>query len=187
MAATRVASAARSLTRALISTLRAELSDVKESCAIAIGSLRYSLLPMQQAVKTQTSGQRLTINELLDWLVEDKLVAKDVAEELRKERRYYRGALHPLVIIAEQKWRQPGPGGKFLALEPLTEWLAKRVGMEYFHIDPLKIDFTGVTDVMSSAYATRFRILPVGVTTKEVVIATAEPNLRDWEKELAPI
>ena len=42
-----------------------------------------------------------------------------------------------------------------LSLEMLTEWLAKRVGMDYLHIDPLKIDFTGVTEIMSSAYATR--------------------------------
>src|SRR3954471_21140212 len=142
---------------------------------------------MQQAVKTEIAPHRLTIGELLDWLVEDKLVTSEAAEELKKERRYYRGALHPLVIIAEQKWRQPGAGGKLLALEPLTEWLAQRGGMEYFHIDPLKIDLAGVTDVMSSAYATRFRILPVGVSGKEAVIATAEPHLRDWEKELAPI
>ena len=38
---------------------------------------------------------------------------------------------------------------------------------------------------MSSAYATRFRILPVGVTSKEAVIATAEPGVREWEPELA--
>src|SRR3954471_8879347 len=142
---------------------------------------------MQQAVKTEIAPHRLTIGELLDWLVEDKLVTSEAAEELKKERRYYRGALHPLVIIAEQKWRQPGAGGKLLALEALTEWLAKRVGMEYFHIDPLKIDFAGVTEGVSSAYATRFRILPVGVSGKEAIIATAEPHVRDWEKELAPI
>src|SRR3989442_3920833 len=150
-------------------------------------SLRYSLLPMQQAVKTETSAHRLTINELLDWLVEEKLGAKDEAEELKKERRYYRGALHPLVIIAEQKWRQPGSGAKLLGLEPLTEWLAKRVGMEYLHIDPLKIDFTAVTEVMSSAYATRFRVLPVGVSAREAIVATAEPHVREWEAELARI
>jgi general secretion pathway protein E len=140
---------------------------------------------MQQAVKTETSAHRLTIVELLDWLVEDKRVTKEAAEELKKERRYYRGTLHPLVIIAEQKWRAPGAGGKLLQLEMLTEWLAKRVGMDYMHIDPLKIDFSAVTEVMSSAYATRFRILPVGVTPKEALIATAEPNVRDWEPELA--
>src|SRR3954467_14356449 len=154
---------------------------------MVIESFGYSLLPMQQAVKTEIAPHRLTIGELLDWMVEDKLVTSEAAEELKKERRYYRGALHPLVIIAEQKWRQPGVAGKLLSLEPLTEWLAKRVGMEYFHIDPLKIDFAGVTEVMSSAYATRFRILPVGVSGKEAIIATAEPHLRDWEKELSRI
>jgi general secretion pathway protein E len=59
--------------------------------------------------------------------------------------------------------------------------------MDYLHIDPLKIDFSAVTEIMSSAYATRFRILPVAVTAKEAVIATAEPNVRDWEPELARI
>jgi general secretion pathway protein E len=33
---------------------------------------------------------------------------------------------------------------------------------------------------MSSAYAARFGILPVQVTTREVVIATAEPFVREW-------
>src|SRR3989440_10939053 len=147
-------------------------------------SLRYSLLPMQQAVKTPTAEQRLTLTGILDWLLADKMIAPEQAEQLRKERRYYRGAQHPLVSVAEQKWKKgPTP----LTLEALTEWLAKRVGLEYLHIDPLKIDFAGVTDVMSSAYATRFRILPVGANGKEAVIATAEPNVREWEPELARI
>src|SRR3954465_11860893 len=40
---------------------------------------------------------------------------------------------------------------------------------------------------MSSAYATRFRVLPVAVNTKEATIATAEPYVREWETELARI
>ena len=40
---------------------------------------------------------------------------------------------------------------------------------------------------MSSAYAGRFGILPVQVTTREVVIATAEPFVREWVEELKPI
>ena len=55
------------------------------------------------------------------------------------------------------------------------------------HIDPLKIDFTAVTDVMSSAYATRFGILPVQVNASELVVATTEPFLRDWEGEIGGI
>ena len=139
---------------------------------------------MQQAVKTRSTEARLTLAELLDWMVEDRLASAEAVEALKKERRYYRGSLHPLCIVAEQKWKN---GALLLTLEALAEWLAKRVGLEYLHIDPLKIDFAAVTEVMSSAYATRFRILPVAVSAKEAVIATAEPNIREWEPELARI
>ncbi|HTP60544.1 MAG TPA: GspE/PulE family protein [Burkholderiales bacterium] len=139
------------------------------------------------AVEPKAVERRLSIAELLDWLVEDQMVSAEDAEKMKKERRYYRGAQHPLSIIADQKWKSAQPPHKPLALEPLTEWLAKRVSMEYRHIDPLKIDFTAVTDVMSISYATRFRILPVGINSKEVVIAVCEPYVREWEKELQRI
>src|SRR5690242_1939780 len=151
---------------------------------------------MAQAVNTPANAgkggtgvaeRRLQLGEVLDWLVADGLVGAEAADELKKERRYYRGGQHPLATVAEQKWRQAAPPGKPLTLEALSEWLAKRVGLGYLHIDPLKIDFSAVTEIMSSAYATRFRILPVAVTPKEAVIATAEPGVREWEKELAPI
>jgi len=142
---------------------------------------------MQQAVKTLVAEHRLTLVEVLDWLLEDRMINTAAAEQLKNERRYYRGGQHPLVIIDEQNWRQSAPPNRPLALEPLTEWLAKRSGMEYLHIDPLKIDFSAVTEVMSSAYATRFRVLPVGVSAKEAVIATAEPFVREWERELSGI
>ena len=139
---------------------------------------------MQQAVKTASAERRLTLSEVVDWLVEDKFVAAETGEALKKERRYYKGTQHPLATVAEQKWRNPQSAGKPLTLDALTEWLAKRFGMEYLHIDPLKIDFSTVTEVMSSAYATRFRVLPVGVTAKEAIIATAEPYVREWEPEI---
>src|SRR5438270_653365 len=139
---------------------------------------------MQQAVKTAGGEHRLTLGEVLDGLIEDKVIGADAAEQLKKERRYYRGTMHPLAIVADQKWKK---GNALLTLDALSEWLAKRVGLEYLHIDPLKIDFAAVTEVMSSAYATRFRILPVGVSAKETVVATAEPHVREWEAELSRI
>ena len=139
---------------------------------------------MQQAVKTRAAEARLTLAEVLDWMVEDQLASADAAEALKKERRYHRGGQHPFAVIAEQKWKK---GSTLLTLEALSEWLAKRVGLDYLHIDPLKIDFAGVTEVMSSGYATRFRILPVALNAKEAVIATAEPHIREWEAELARI
>lgn len=130
---------------------------------------------------------RLVLAELLEMMVADGLVGEAEAEALKIERRLHGGRIHPLIVVADQKWRSLKPPGRLLNLEVLTEWLAGVCGLDYMHIDPLKIDFTGVAEIMSSAYATRFGILPVQVTTREVVIATAEPFMREWEEELKPI
>lgn len=130
---------------------------------------------------------RLTVAEILGLLVADGLVSQADADALVKESRLKRLVVHPLTIVADQKWKSLQPPHRPLSLDDLGEWLAAKVGLEYYHIDPLKIDFTAVTDVMSSAYATRFGILPVQVNASEVVIATTEPYLRDWEKEIRPI
>jgi general secretion pathway protein E len=130
---------------------------------------------------------RLTLPELVDWLVADGMIDPAEGERLVAERRLFRGDVHPLVLLADQKWRSLLPPHRPLHLEDLSEWLAGRVGLDYVHIDPLKVDFSIVTEVMSSAYATRFKILPISVTTREVVIATAEPHITEWVAELAPI
>ena len=127
---------------------------------------------------------RLTVPEVLGMLVDDGFVEKADADALIAEVRLKRLAAHPLAIIAEQKWKSQLSPFRPLTLEDLGEWFADRVGLEYFHIDPLKVDFTSVTDVVSSAYATRFGILAVQVTASEIVFATTEPFLRDWEKEI---
>jgi len=131
-----------------------------------------------------TSEHKLTLPELLGMLVNDGLISQAVADGMIAERRGQRPNVHPLVAIAGQNWKSLLPPNKALNQDALTEWLAKRVGLEYFHIDPLKIDFSIVTDIMSNDYAARFGILPVLVTQKDVVIATSEPFLRDWEKVL---
>ena len=136
----------------------------------------------------QQNDTRLTLEQLLAELVADKLVTQDTGDKLLALRRNFRGSdVHPLVLLADQKWKDPRNPKKLLNLEVLTEWLAGKVGLPYLHIDPFKIDFAAVTKVMSNAYATRFRILPVGVTSTEAVIATCEPYVREWESELARI
>jgi general secretion pathway protein E len=140
-----------------------------------------------QPVSAPVSEHALTLSEILDALVADALVERAAADQLIAERRMHRTEHHPLALIADQKWKSLLPPHKVMHLEWLTEWLAEKVGLDYFHIDPLKINFSAVTDVMSNAYATRFKILPVEVSTREVVIATCEPYLKEWEKELKPI
>jgi general secretion pathway protein E len=133
------------------------------------------------------ADRRLTLEEVLGHMVSDTLATQDQADGLLAGRHLRKGDTHPLALIAEQKWKDPRHSRRVLSLETLTEWLAGKVGMPYLHIDPFKIDFAAVTKVMSNAYATRFRILPVSVTAKDAVIATCEPYVREWEDELAQI
>ena len=137
--------------------------------------------------RSNSSDRRLTLSEVLGALVKEGVVNVDDAAVLHRERRFYRGETHPLVIVAEQKWKSAQPPHRVLTLDALAEWLAKHSGLDYAHIDPLRIDFSAVTEVMSNAYAARFRILPIQVTAKDVVIATAEPFVSEWEEELRQI
>ena len=131
-------------------------------------------------VQMSTHEHKLALPELLGMLVTDGMVSQTVADAMLAERRGQRGSVHPLLVIAGQNLKSQLPPHKTLNSDALAEWLAGRVGLEYLHIDPLKIDFSAVTDIMSNDYATRFGILPVHMTQNEVVIATSEPLLRDW-------
>ncbi|MBL8532807.1 MAG: Flp pilus assembly complex ATPase component TadA [Betaproteobacteria bacterium] len=134
-----------------------------------------------------TANRRLELDGILADMVQDGLASREQAQELLSKQVSRRAPIHPLVLIADQKWPDPRNPKKLLHLELLTEWLAGRVDLPYLHIDPFKIDFAAVTKVMSNAYATRFRILPVQVTSKECVIAVSEPHVREWEAELARV
>ncbi|MGH8667574.1 MAG: GspE/PulE family protein [Burkholderiales bacterium] len=140
---------------------------------------------MQSATAHNPSPERpLSLDVVVKDLVADRLVAKEVGEKLLRDRRLARNDTHPLVVVADQKWRDAHNPKKTLTVEGLTQWLAERVQLPYLHIDPFKIDFATVTKVMSNAYATRFKILPVEVTPTQVVIATCEPYVREWEPQL---
>jgi len=130
---------------------------------------------------------RLTLVEVLDMLLADGLVERADAEALLASQARKPEDLHPLLLVGRQKWPSRQPPHRPLGAEELTEWLAGRVKLDYYRIDPLKIDFAAVTSVMSSAYATRFGVLPVQVGLREVVVATTQPFLREWERELAGI
>jgi general secretion pathway protein E len=140
-----------------------------------------------QSAAEPVQEHRLSLAEVMQALVADGFVAKAEADKLVADRRLHRADHHPIVVVSDQKWRSAKPPNKLLSLEWLTEWLARKTGMDYFHIDPLKINFSAVTEVMSNHYAARFKILPVEVNTKEAVIATCEPYVKEWEKELKQI
>ena len=132
--------------------------------------------------------RKLDIRDLLEQLHSDKLISTEDANRLNKSNaKSHAVDLHPLVVLASEKLNCAQPPNKVLDMEKLTEWLAGKVGLPYFHIDPLKTNVSSIASVMKFAYATRNKILPVAVSDQEVVIATAEPFVLSWEKELSHI
>ncbi len=94
---------------------------------------------------------------------------------------------HAIEIIADRDWPDAARPERRLTLEWLTEWVAAHAELPFVRIDPLRVDVSRITGVMSYAYAKRFNILALEVGEDEVTIATAEPYEREWEKELGSI
>ena len=134
-------------------------------------------------INKPTPGQ-ITLGDVLRMLVNDGLVDKKQAEQLYKDRKMDSSNLHPLVIVGEQKWKSLRPPHKQLTVAALTAWLAQRTGLEYYHIDPLNLDFGSISQMVSKAYAQRLKIMPVKVKNNEAVIATSDPFQNEWVPDL---
>ncbi|HQZ45648.1 MAG TPA: ATPase, T2SS/T4P/T4SS family [Usitatibacteraceae bacterium] len=141
--------------------------------------------PAPNQVPAPAVDRKLTLKELLEWLVHDGRVAREDAAKLLQDHARARAGKHPITLISEARLRSPVPPNGALNAEMLAAWLGARLQIPFYHIDPLKIDLRAVTEVMSSEYAQRRAILPVEASSKEVTIATCEPFVRVWEKELA--
>ncbi|MBV1734128.1 MAG: GspE/PulE family protein [Hydrogenophaga sp.] len=120
---------------------------------------------------------------LVGWLREDGVISADEAARTVARCASAHSAQHPLQRLAVVGVAREADG-HVLDIEQLTQWLAGHSGMDYFRIDPLKVDVGKVADVMSAAYAERHKVLPVQVGVAEVVVATAEPFIRDWVPEV---
>jgi len=145
-------------------------------------------LPMNAQAKPIHRERRLELRELLEALLTDGLIQPQQARELMVKLEAHGGKVqHPLLTLAECQWPHPKDPGRKLSMEVLVQWLAQRVDLQYLRIDPLSIDVTKVTAVVPYAYAARSRILPIKVSQSEITIATCEPFLREWERDLAPV
>jgi len=92
---------------------------------------------------------------------------------------------HPVSTLGGLGLRDCSSRSAALTTESITRIVAESCNVQYFRIDPRKIDVTAVTNLVSRAYASRFQFLPVLLTDTQVTIATVEPYANDWESELA--
>lgn len=136
---------------------------------------------MKAQFEAQMPEHPLSLRGLLqDLLADERLTEADVAAANRGPRL----KVHPLVALAEQNLPDAAAPGETLGMDRLLAWLAQKTGQPVFRIDPLKINVSAIAEVMSRAFAERHRILAVDVRDKEVLIASAEPYLHSWVKNL---
>ena len=131
----------------------------------------------------------LDLQTIFSWLLADGIVEKSTVKphfaQAQSILKNAVGSMHPLTAVAQCKIVSAKPPHKLLTLDVLSEWCAGKVGLPFFRIDPLKIDFTKVADVMSASYAARFNILPVELGPGTLVVATADPFRTEWQDEIA--
>ncbi len=139
---------------------------------------------MTKSTSSSKPKGRVTLGDILRMLIQDGILDKIQAEKLYKDRRLDTSNLHPLVVIGEQKWKNLKAPHNTLTAEWLSSWLAGQAGLDYYHIDPLKLDFGEAAQIVSKGYAERLRIMPISVKNGEAVIATSEPFNTDWIADL---
>ena len=142
---------------------------------------------MIKAPNIVKSKTKLNLGDLLRMLVNDGRLDKSQAEKLYNDRKLDSSKLHPIIIIGEQKWKDLRPPYKVLNTDNLSRWLAVQSGLDFYHIDPLKLDFTTAAQIVSKAYADRLKIMPIAIKGDEATIATANPYDTDWIPDLERI
>ncbi|MGI9293683.1 MAG: GspE/PulE family protein [Pseudomonadales bacterium] len=141
------------------------------------------LAPKNSGIDMPVDLRRL----LVDLQADGRLDKADVERLVSISRSREEAAQHPLNYIAEQQLVDQTAEGQYLTAEALVAWLAERAQQAVAHIDPLKIDVASVTQVMSYAFAQRHSILALEVNNDEVVIASAQPFVSQWETDLSHV
>ena len=143
------------------------------------------------APHTRTMPKTLDLQAIFSWLLADGIVEKSTVKphyaQAQGILKSAAGSMHPLTAVAQCKIVSAREPHRLLTLDVLSEWCAGKVGLPFLRIDPLKIDFTRVADVMSASYAARFNILPVELKGDALVVATADPFHTEWQDEIARI
>ena len=129
--------------------------------------------------------RRLDLKQLMSTLLAQGRLQQEGAEQaLIAHRQATRDSTHPLVFLAEQQLHDLHRPGQILDIETLTAWLAEQCEQPYLRIDPLKIEVTTVTALMSFAFAQRHKILAIAADEHAVTIASAQPYVCGWEADL---
>lgn len=132
---------------------------------------------------------KLELEAVLDGLLIDGHIEETNSVLLRQLASGNHGSKSqgPLERIASSNWKHARDPEKNIDLNFLSRWLAEKVELDWYRVDPLKVDVPAITSVASLAYAQRFNVLCVEVHDDHVLFATAEPMFTEWQTELQQV
>ena len=135
------------------------------------------------------NGCLIKVDFLLEELLKDGFIDQKAVEKCRRSALIkQRNPMHPMTLIGSLKIENKRVPGSVISVEDIASWVASKAGLSYQHIDPLKLEVHTITSLnLPLAYLERFNIMPVKVTDDKVIIATAEPFVDDWVKELSQV
>lgn len=136
-----------------------------------------------RALPTLNHRGVLDWQRVVAWLRDDGTISFKEAERLTARCAQGESAQHPLTRLGSLG-PQRAADHKVMDAEALVAWLAQRAGLAYLRIDPLKVDVSKVAEAFTAAYAQRHKVLPVAMTSGEIVVATCEPFANDWIAEV---
>lgn len=141
---------------------------------------------MNSATEAIHAGSDIRLVDIIRILVQRGALSADAARQISArigpdDRR------HPFVQLGTLELRDSSNPSVTLNTDLITRFVAEACNIPYLRIDPLKIDVEAVTALVPQAYATRFQFLAVEVNDSTVTVASAQPYVREWETELAPI
>lgn len=122
-----------------------------------------------------------------DLLVDGRINQQDAHLITSTTRNREQAGMHPISYISTLKLTDQLNLPAVLDEHALCQWVSDNSQTPLFTIDPLKVDVTQVTEIMSFAFAQRHQILCVEVNNHEVIVATAQPYSSGWEEQLAHI
>ena len=120
---------------------------------------------------------------LAKWLLADGVISESEHQRIVKRCSLVDSNQHALLRLAQLDVKRASDGTT-LDIEELTQILAKRSGLPYMRIEPLKADFGKVDEGMSSAYAERHQVLPLKISPTDMLVATSQPFMTEWVAEV---
>ncbi|PIP88953.1 MAG: type II secretion system protein E [Bdellovibrionales bacterium CG12_big_fil_rev_8_21_14_0_65_38_15] len=130
----------------------------------------------------QFQNQKIQLKHILRELIQckklDEVTARSLAKILALSK------IHPLLALTEGKAGEILFQNGLTSIDKLTEWYAKRIGVEYIKVDPIKVKVESVVGVVPYAYASRLQIMPIHVDDKKAIFVTSEPFYLNWVHEL---